>query len=361
LFCFVLWLEDPSAIRSAAVGVAAALAVTAKLSALVFLPACFLVVLGMRWCCDARYRAQWPATKTPMLNFGVLVGAFALTVWVVYGCPSDPLLPFRYLWTGIQELLGYNAKGRESFFWGEVRSHGSWLFFPAALLVKTPLPLLVLSGYGAFHLMRDHRRQWRWLVPLASATTVLLVAMFSDFNVGLRYILPVYPMLAIVSGIGAVHLWTTRSSIARAVVVLLFAGQITVSIISHPDYLAYFNPLAGPRPERLLVDSDLDWGQDVNRVAAELRARGIHRVATALQGSTDLDRHDFPAFTKVQWHEPVSGWIVISLTQLSFGTSAPPYDGFRWLDAFVPVATIGKTIRLYYIDAPGGAALSGTR
>ncbi|HYU14351.1 MAG TPA: glycosyltransferase family 39 protein [Stellaceae bacterium] len=355
LLCFVLWLEQPTASRSAALGVAAALAVTAKLSALAFLPVCFVTVLVLRWCCEDRSRAQLSATKPSLLALSLPVGAFALTIWIVYGCPGDPLLPFRHLWAGVQELLRNNTTGHESFFWGEVGGRGWWLFFPTALLVKTPLPFVILSGYGAVHLVRAHRRQWRWLVPLASAAAILLVAMPSPINLGVRYILPIYPMLAIVAGIGAAHLWVVRSSIARAGVVLLLTGQIAVSVLAHPDYLAYFNLLAGPRPEHLLVDSDLDWGQDVNRVATELHTRGIAQVAAALHGNADLRRHGFPSFTELQWHERVSGWIVISLTQLSFGTSAPPYDGFRWLQAFEPVATIGKTVRLYYIDA-GAAA-----
>ena len=356
LFCYVLWLEHPTATRSAALGAAIALAVTAKLSALAFLPACFLTILVLRWCCEGRHRAQSSVTKPSLLALSLPVGAFALTIWIVYGCPSDPLLPLRHLWAGVQELARNNTTGHEAFFWGEVGGRGWWLFFPTAFLVKTPLPFIMLSGYGAVHLVREHRQQWRRLVPLASAAAMLLVAITSDINLGVRYILTVYPMLAIVAGIGAAHLWAVRSSIARAGVVLLLAGQIAVSVLAHPDYLAYFNLLAGPRPERLLVDSDLDWGQDVNRVATELHARGIHQVAAALHGNADLRRHGFPPFTELQWHERVSGWIVISLTQLSFGTSAPPYDGFRWLQAFEPVATIGKTVRLYYLDGDAATA-----
>jgi len=47
------------------------------------------------------------------------------------------------------------------------------------------------------------------------------------------------------------------------------------SLISHPDYLAYFNEFAGSEPENIVVDSDLDWGQDVKRLAARLREVGL--------------------------------------------------------------------------------------
>ena len=43
------------------------------------------------------------------------------------------------------------------------------------------------------------------------------------------------------------------------------------SLAAHPDYLAYFNALAGDDPERIVVDSDLDWGQDIKRLGQRLR------------------------------------------------------------------------------------------
>jgi hypothetical protein len=88
----------------------------------------------------------------------------------------------------------------------------------------------------------------------------------------------------------------------------------------------------------------------VNRVATELRARGIGGVFAALQGNPDLSRHGFPAHGDLDWYQPATGWIVISHTQWAFGTNPPPYDGYAWLKAVDPVATIGKTVRLYYLD-----------
>src|SRR5947199_8274074 len=83
------------------------------------------------------------------------------------------------------------------------------------------------------------------------------------------------------------------------------------------------------------------WGQEVNRVVTELRVREIGRVFTALQGNSDLSQHGFPAHGDLDWYQPATGWIVISLTQWAFGTNAPPFDGYAWLKAFDPVAIIG--------------------
>ncbi len=94
----------------------------------------------------------------------------------------------------------------------------------------------------------------------------------------------------------------------------------------------------------------------MNRVATELPVRGIGRVFTALQGNSDLSQHGFPAHGDLDWYQPATGWIVISLTQWAFGTNPAPYDGYAWLKSFDPVATIGKTVRLYYVDPAHSAA-----
>src|SRR5438128_4854184 len=356
LFAFMRWLEYPSACRSAMVGAATALAITAKLSALAFLPVCFAAALALRWTGERGRWSPFSLIQNTPSTLPAGMAAFGVTVWVVYGCPADPLQPFQQLWSGVEEVAQHNAGGHDSFFCGQVSHEGHWLFFPTVLLVKTPLPFLFLSGVGALIVLRRHGREWRYLMPLASVMAILAVAMMSRIHLGVRYILPLYPMLAMIAGIGATSLFVTRSIKSYILLTISIIAQLSAVAMNFPDYLAYFNVFAGTEPERLLVDSDLDWGQDINRVATELRARGIGRVFAALQGSADLSRQGFPAHGDLDWHQPATGWIVISLTQWAFGTNPPPYDGYAWLKGFEPVATIGKTVRLYYVDPSQRAA-----
>ena len=83
-----------------------------------------------------------------------------------------------------------------------------------------------------------------------------------------RHILIVYPLFSIAAGFGAVSLWhhTAHRRWARSATVLLLGWLVVTSVRAHPDYLPYFNELAGSQPERILVDSDLDWGQDLLRL-----------------------------------------------------------------------------------------------
>src|SRR5262249_34765243 len=158
-----------------------------------------------------------------------------------------------------------------------------------------PLPLLVFGGIGAWLAARDtaRRTSWESALPLVGCGVILAVAMATHVDIGVRHILPLYPMLAILAALGVLHVW--RQSIAaahpatgqvlRVGTVAALAATMLVAIQAHPDHLAYFNVVAGPHPERVLSDSNLDWGQDLYRLADEVRARGIDTLHLAYFGS----------------------------------------------------------------------------
>ena len=119
---------------------------------------------------------------------------------------------------------------------------------------------------------------------------------------------------------------------------------------SHPDYLAYFNEAAGDHPERILVDSDLDDGQDLKRLADTLRARRVPVVSLAYAGSATVAEHGLPPVRWLQPHQPVNGWVAASLYSLKLGSlGRPGHDDFAWLERYHPVARVGRSILLYDI------------
>jgi hypothetical protein len=165
-------------------------------------------------------------------------------------------------------------------------------------------------------------------------------------------VLPMYPFLAIVAGTGVSALWRAQRArpAARAMAVLLVGWQLAASARAHPDYLAYFNELAGRHPERILIDSDLDDGQDLKRLADTLRARRIPEVSLAYAGSATAAEHGLPPIHWLEPHRPVSGWVAASLYSIKLGSlDRPGHDDFAWLERYRPVALVGRSIRLYYI------------
>jgi hypothetical protein len=199
---------------------------------------------------------------------------------------------------------------------------------------------------------------WRRTAGLAWAPAVCCLAILaaclpSHLNTGLRYILCLFPMLSIVAAQGAMWLWDrARLRPVAAVLILWFTVS---SLRAHPDYIPYFNETAGSHPERILVDSDLDWGQDIKRLVWKLHELKVDHVYFACLWSGDDSKIGLPAWDGLEAYQPVKGWVAISYTTLKvrgplLAQSMNRTDSaYAWLDRYQPVARVGKSILLYHI------------
>ncbi|MBI3473551.1 MAG: glycosyltransferase family 39 protein, partial [Candidatus Solibacter usitatus] len=266
------WLDRPGVMRTLWLGAALGLMALSKFSSLAFFPAALLVLAACRL--KQRRPALSEIRGYALPALGALVLALAL-LWAGYRFSfgktpfSDLSLPAPEIYRGIQTVIDHNRGGHPGYLLGEYSEHGWWVYYLVALAVKTPLPFLALLGVGLFF-KRD-------IGLIAFVAGILLVAVFSRINIGIRHVLPVYIALAAIAGAGAIDLVRRGGWPARAGAALLLVLAAT-SALSHPDYLAYFNALAGSEPEKILVDSDLDWGQDMKRLGQRLREVGAREV-----------------------------------------------------------------------------------
>ncbi|HET8774937.1 MAG TPA: hypothetical protein VFP80_14140, partial [Thermoanaerobaculia bacterium] len=238
---------------------------------------------------------------------------------------------------GVQDLRAHNAQGHPSYLFGEVRREGWWYYFPVALWFKTTLPLLAAFALGV-------RKRTAALVGAFAA--ILAIAMFSRISIGVRHVLPLYPLMAIIAAYGVTQL---RKPLAVAVVV----AQLATFALAHPDHLAYFNVTAGRDPSRILLDSNLDWGQDLLRLEKTCKERGIGELSIAYFGSADLSRHHLPRLTRLRPFVPATGWIAISEMHLKdLGARNRPRGAYDWLLRYEPVERVGKSILLYRVQPP---------
>ena len=186
--------------------------------------------------------------------------------------------------------------------------------------------------------------------------------------------LHLYPLLAIYVGHGVATLWRSarRPAVSRAVALGLGAWLVTTPARAAPDHMSWFNALAGRHPEDVLLDSDLDWGQDLLRLERALADRHAPRVSLAYFGAADLCRHALPPGRWLRPHERATGLVAISEMYrkgvLGFfyrdgnycdrsqlvDVAAPDPGEYAWLDAYAPVARIGTSILLYDIPAEEG-------
>jgi 4-amino-4-deoxy-L-arabinose transferase-like glycosyltransferase len=355
--CCLVWLEKPTPRNGVLFGLLVGLAVLCKFSALAFLPAAMGAALlwyivrerpGMPVLLDAARK------RLPSLGLGVLTGM--LVIWAGYRFSMAGGLPAPALWSGIHDVMEHNRLGHPSYLFGERSLHGFWYYYPVMLAVKTPLPFLALLLFGAFSYKRS---KGVWLA-LAFALGILLFAMTGGINIGVRHILPMYLGFSLVAAAGAVRLleMADRARWAPALVAAAFVWMLATSLLSHPDYLPYFNALAGDEPEKIAADSDLDWGQDLNRVGKRLKELGAPSVAISSFVVARLtSMHGFPPTTAVNPMMPTPGWNAISITSLKVGRlglgEAQP-DLKLWPDQVKPAERVGKGMWLYYFPPQTG-------
>lgn len=179
------------------------------------------------------------------------------------------------------------SKHRYSFMNGELSNTGWWSFFPYAFFTKTPIPFFLILIFAIFTIRRktcpaekkEFEEQHGSLLNnfydvspyLVFIIIYLLFAIVSKINIGHRHILPIYPPLFIVCG-GVSYVFAANAAgiirKLRIPAVFLVAWFCFDSFAAWPDYLSYFNRLAGGSDNGYnhLVDSSLDWGQDLSNV-----------------------------------------------------------------------------------------------
>jgi len=193
------------------------------------------------------------------------------------------LLPEPYLY-GLAYTLN-STHTRSAFLNGAQNRHGFVTFFPFCFMVKTPLPTFGVLGLAllAIGSRRARTREdanapgpmWYRTAPLwMLALVYVVVAVGGNLNIGHRHLLPVYPVVFILCGTAGGLLAVRWRGIRYAVPALTIC-YVAASLWAWPHYLAYFNQLVGgPRHGyRHLVDSSLDWGQDLARLATWLDKR----------------------------------------------------------------------------------------
>jgi 4-amino-4-deoxy-L-arabinose transferase-like glycosyltransferase len=348
LYALVLWLDKPGVRQAVWLALAVAGGVLSKFSFLLFFPVSAAVILWLRG--DLKDLKDWRRYARPLLSrLTTLVPAAAgcfLLIWACYWFSLGPLFQ------GLDDLSVHAHQGHLSYLFGEQRTTGWWYFFPVVLAYKTPLAFLVLALLASIWLKRGPREHW---IPLACAGAILISAMPSSINIGVRHILPIYPLLAIPAGLAAARLIESTARAPRILGGFLILAQIAASVAAHPNYIAYFNELAGGKPERVRVDSDLDWGQDFDQLAGRLRARGIKEpVALGGFGCVNPSRHGLgDAYSASPW-QPSIGWVAVSATERYMSEQKAP-DGsqtrpWSWLDRYEPVERIGGgAMLLYYV------------
>ena len=257
---------------------------------------------------------------------------------------------------------------------GEASSQGWPAYFPVALGVKTPLPTLLLALSGLVILLV--RGQWRRQVMLWALPLLFLVMGLSGIlTIGYRHMLPAIPFLLLWAG--NTTTWTLSLAARKraaglaglAVQGLLVAWLAVGTLRIYPHYESFFNEMAGDWTNwsNILVDSNLDWGQDLPALRALMDQRGIERVNLAYFGKAVPEHYGvryapLPGYLRFvegielsayNPYSPEPGWYAISATSLRLGLMQPEsVDLYAFFRDREPDARAGYSIYLYNVQYP---------
>jgi hypothetical protein len=360
LLAYQCWLDRPDLRRSLLLGASLGAAVLGKLSTLLFFPVAALVLTAAWWLGRRGQPAAAVKAASHPRGLGIAAWVTVLAIWAAYRFSvrwigSVPL-PAPELVAGIYQVVHHGAVGHASYLLGDRSMTGWWYYFPIVLALKTPLPLLLLGMVGAVlpFATLDRSEAWRRAGPPLAAVAMLLAVLPSSINAGVRYLLPLFPLLAVSSGTAAAMLWDARSSRwrrpSRVLVVGLLAWQVVGAVRAHPDHLAAFNLLGGRHPERLVDDSNVDWGQDLLRLADTVRSRRLPEVHVAYYGTADPTQHLGASYHRLDPTERARGWVAVSERYMVGIVDGRIDDGYFWLRNFNQASRIGRSIRLIHVD-----------
>jgi 4-amino-4-deoxy-L-arabinose transferase-like glycosyltransferase len=383
VYSYYRYVKNPSVMRLLLTGLCAGLALASKHSAVLLLPILLLLALsetmphdpdsklapGGRLKCARRLAASLAVVG--VLSVGILWAFYgfhfhmrpqgsamipdfnqyvpymqhpraekALTTLAHYR-----LLPEAYLF-GLADVF-ITPQHFLSYLLGKVYIHGRWFYFPAAFLIKSTIGFLLLLLLLPAAIVMQRTGWRRELLFLAvPAAIYFLAAMASDFNIGIRHILPVYPFLLILAAYAA---WSLGRSgkVWLYVMSALVLFHVVSSAHGFPNYLPYSNEIwGGPaNTYKVLTDSNVDWGQQLKLTKKYLEERGIQDCWFDYFARLAADPHYYqiPCKTLPQrlgppvenMPERIAGTVLISATELSPEVWGPvdlnPYAKFREL------------------------------
>lgn len=369
------------------------LAIVSKFSALILGP---IVVVPLAF---AVFRLRTLKLSWALGIIVLLASASWLAVWAIYGFRYAPSASETWLyhfqdnpmvlqrvpdlagivnWVDSRHLLpniftqGFligqaKAQARGAFLAGDYSTVGWWYYFPVAFLIKTPVALIILLLGG----MAAYIKRWRlwgqegmvfvvWPIALYLGT-----AMTAKINIGLRHVLPIYPLVLLAAAGGANELLAAKRNTGRIALGALMLFCLLEFGRAYPDNLAFFNQLVGgpANGSKYLVDSNLDWGQDLKPLKAWMDRNGVAKINLAYFGSADPAYYHIdctylpgsPFFVR----DPsirlpqLPGYVAVSATVLSgvyFDERGRAF--YKALRDQEPLADIGHSIHVYWVERP---------
>jgi hypothetical protein len=242
---------------------------------------------------------------------------------------------------GVLGVVRHGYEGHGTFFLGKWSGKGNPLYFIVAFLIKTPIPSILFIFTGLVVMLRNRMGNKEWFLIITIAA-FFAAASFSNLQLGLRYILPIYPLCFIIAGRSLEVFGRKSMKIPLIALALWYVGS---SLWIWPNYLSYFNEfIGGPKNGyKYLRDSNIDWGQDLPMLADYLKKKKIDKVKLLYFGTAD------PAAYGIKYDKLADGDYIDPLPGV-YAISVQYLDAVKWAKDRVPAARIGYSIFVFWVD-----------
>ena len=337
LYTFSLWINNPKIKNMIVWGICFGLSLGTKYFALTLFPIIFLILIYHFW-----KHKNIDIKIVLQLIFGFILGVFILHSLYLFKVgffngeeyekllksnlfrilASSPILkwilnifPAPYILGADYQLAASSVYKGVFYKW----YGGHPLYYLACILTKTAVPILIFFVFGLFSLIQKKKSGLFCLVfPFIFILGYLSFA--NSLQIGIRYILPVYPLIMILGGGGIIYFWSKNKAFKGASSILL-VWLIVETIIFSPDYLGYFNEfIGGPRNGYILfADSNCDWGQNFKK--------GRDKLKEKYKNIKFLTRMDGPQFGVIGAYVPY----------LKPRDNRNPKMVYHWITRFKPI------------------------
>ena len=280
---------------------------------------------------------------------------------------------------GLLMVTQRSIGGNTTYFLGEVRNWAWPQYFPVVYFIKEPLAfwgllalvLLITSARvkGLKFKVKSYidwsRDNFDKFFMLAWTSLYWFVSIRANLNIGVRHLMPVYGFTFILLSSALVKISSSldRKKLFTFCFLLstLLGWYLYENISVYPYYLTYFNQVAGGPSGgyRYVVDSNLDWGQDLKRLADWVKEKDIKKISLDYFGWSDQTYYIKEGLVWIRAGQykntadflkdnPEGGYIAVSAS-FFMGSREKPETSYAWLDNYKPITVIGNSIFVWYI------------
>jgi len=293
---------------------------------------------------------------------------------VIWASNKPILRPFAQYCLGLLMVFQRNVGGNQTYFLGQLYNQGLKSYFPIVYFIKEPLPfwlLFAIAIIGFLVYARPREQAFHEWLKNHFDKVVLFLWVFiywafsinANVNIGIRHLIPVYGFtyILIAGQLALVYEKIKAKKLYLTIVGLICAWFLAETLMVFPYYLTYFNEVAGGPAggHRYVVDSNLDWGQDLKRLAGWVNTNHVQKISLDYFGWADQSYYLDGKFywvkqgkytTKDQFlfDNPTGGYLAVSGTFYT-ESQANPKHPYGWLNDYQPIVVVGNSIFVWRI------------